>query len=92
MIKGCFFGDIEGEGLLLLEAQAQVKANLRVRHLILEGKLQGNAIATEKVELRSGAVLIGNIKTPVLEIGEGVLFEGQCEMPKEGSLYKKTGG
>ena len=82
-IKGSFFGDIEGEGLLLLDAQAQVKASLRVRHLILEGRLQGNVIATEKVELRSGAVLIGNIKTPVLEIGEGVIFEGQCEMPKE---------
>ena len=85
LIKGKFFGDIEGEGLLFVHQQAIVKANLRVKHLILEGKLQGNVIATDKIELKSGSTLVGNIKAPKLEISEGVLFEGQCEMPKEES-------
>ena len=83
LIKGKFFGDIEGDDLLFVHQQAEVKANLRVRHLILEGKLQGNVVATEKVELKPGSALVGNIKAPKLEISEGVIFEGQCEMPRD---------
>ena len=82
-IKGRFYGDIEGESVLLISRNSVVEANLNIKHLILEGKLTGNVVASDKVELRQGSSLTGNIKTLKLEISEGVVFDGQCEMQQE---------
>ena len=82
-IQGSFSGSIEGSGTLFLGSSAVLEADLKVKNLILEGKLTGNVIASEKVELRRGSTLLGDIKAPKLEINEDVVFDGQCEMPTE---------
>ncbi len=79
-ICGFFYGEIEGDNTLFLTEASVIEANLNVQTLILEGKLTGNVIASKRVELKHGSVLIGDVKTPKLEISEGVIFEGQCEM------------
>jgi len=79
-ISGKFEGEINGSNLLLIEKEAKIDAAINVTHLIVFGKVTGNIIASEKVELREGAIVTGNIKTPNLEVDDGVLFEGQCEM------------
>ena len=82
-IQGYFSGSIEGSSTLFLGSSSVLEANLKVKNLILEGKLTGNVIASEKVELRPGSTLLGDIKAPKLEINEDVVFDGQCEMPME---------
>ena len=82
-IHGHFSGDIEGNSTLFLGSNSVLEANLKIRSLILEGKLTGNVVASEKAELRRGATLVGDIKVPKLEISEGVVFDGQCEMQTE---------
>ena len=79
-IRGSFYGEIEGDTILHLSGSSVLEASLNIRTLILEGKLTGNVVASERVELRRGSVLIGDIKTPRLEICEGVTFDGQCDM------------
>ena len=44
------------------------------------GKITGDVTAKEKVKLQAPAVLSGGVKTPVLSIEEGVLFNGSLEM------------
>ena len=79
-IQGKFEGEITGKNLLEVGPKAEVKAHISTTELIVYGKVIGNVHATERVELHHGASLIGNIKTPNLEIDDGVVFEGQCEM------------
>ena len=81
-ILGKYNGEIFGESTLQVGSKAVVEANISVKKLVLYGKIVGNIYASEKVELKLGSVLSGNIKTPNLEIDEGVIFEGQCEMKK----------
>ena len=82
-ILGKFEGEISGKSILEVGSQAEIKAQISTTTLVVYGKVIGNVHATEKVELHHGAALIGNIKTPNLEIDDGVIFEGQCEMQQK---------
>ncbi len=79
-ILGRFEGEIFGKELLEIGSSAKIEANIETTHLVVFGHVTGNVNASEKVELKNGATLIGNIKTPNLEIEDGVVFEGKCEM------------
>lgn len=48
--------------------------------IVCKGKITGDICAKEKIKLRSPAVISGGVKTPMLSIEEGVLFNGTLEM------------
>lgn len=79
-ILGKFEGEIKGGEFLEIGPQAKVTAHIQASYVVIYGHVTGNVVAAEKVELRQGATLIGNIRAPKLEIDDGVIFEGQCEM------------
>lgn len=81
-ILGKFDGEIYGKALLEVGSSAEITADIECEHVVIYGKVTGNVAASEKVELRQGARLTGNIRSPKLEIDDGVVFEGQCEMQK----------
>ena len=82
-ICGEFEGDIKGTTTLYIESGAKIRAQINVSQLIVYGHITGNIFASEKVELHTGSNVIGNIRTPNLEIEDGVVFEGQCEMKQK---------
>ena len=89
-IRGYFEGDIESSGFLLVEEGATIKANIRVRSVVIGGMVYGNIIATEKLEMLSTGHVYGNIQTARLKIADGVVFEGKCEMiknPEEVNIF-----
>ena len=91
-ILGNFEGEIRGKSVLEIGENAEIKATIEATHVIIYGKVTGNVVARDKVELKHGSKLIGNVKTTSLEIEDGVVFEGQSEMPKDKDKdAKKTG-
>ena len=89
-IRGYFEGDIESSGFLLVEEGATIKANIRVRSVVIGGMVYGNIVATEKLEMLSTGHVYGNIQTARLKIADGVVFEGKCEMiknPEEVNIF-----
>ena len=48
------------------------------------GKVSGDIVATQRIEIRPSAKVSGNITAPVLSVQEGALFEGHCSMQPEG--------
>lgn len=87
-ILGNFEGEIRGTSVLEIGEKAEIKATIEATHVIIYGKVTGNVLARDKIELKHGSKLIGNVKTISLEIEDGVVFEGQSEVPKDS---KKTG-
>lgn len=79
-IKGKFGGEIDSTGHLFIGKNANVKANIKARHITIYGKVKGNIETLEKIELFSGAELIGDIKTPDFIIQSGCVFNGNCVM------------
>ena len=81
-IDGNFEGNIESPGFLYIEDGAEVKADIKVRAVIVGGVVKGNIDASEKLEMLSTGQIFGNVRTSKLRIADGVIFEGKCEMIK----------
>ena len=73
-------GDINSEGSLNLGDNAVVKGNINVASVVLRGKINGNVIAKDKIDIKSKTELFGDIRAPKLVIEEGVTFVGKTEV------------
>jgi cytoskeletal protein CcmA (bactofilin family) len=67
-------------GTLIVGANGKVDANIEVAVAIVHGTVNGDIIATQRLELGRAAKLNGNIQTTSLMIEPGALFEGACKM------------
>jgi cytoskeletal protein CcmA (bactofilin family) len=81
-IDGKFEGEIESPGFLYIENGAVVKANIKVGSVVVGGVVRGNIEASERLEMLATGRVYGNIRTAKLNIADGVVFEGKCEMIK----------
>ena len=72
-IDGSFEGEIESPGFLYIENGATV---------VVGGVVRGNIEASERLEMLTTGKVYGNIRTAKLNIADGVVFEGKCEMIK----------
>ncbi len=73
-------GDIASEGILNLGDNAVVKGNLNLNSVVLRGKINGNITAKERIEIKAGTELFGDIRAAKLAIEEGVTFVGKTEV------------
>src|SRR5947208_7680036 len=65
-------GDINSDGSLQLGDNAVIKGNLNVNTVVIRGKVNGNVVAKEKIEIKSKTEMFGDIRAPRLVIEEGV--------------------
>ncbi len=79
-ISGEFTGDIVSEGFLIISEGAKVKANIKASTVIVGGTIIGNVTATVRLEMLTSGKVQGNIRTAKLQIADGVVFDGNCEM------------
>jgi cytoskeletal protein CcmA (bactofilin family) len=79
-IAGEFIGEITSDGYLYISEGANIKANIKAHTVIVGGQVVGNVVATERLEMLSTGRVNGNIKTAKLQIADGVVFDGNCEM------------
>ena len=79
-IDGTFKGKIETSEMLTIGNGGLVEADIRARSALIGGKVSGNIVVEERVELESQASLIGDLRARDLVINEGALFHGRCAM------------
>src|SRR4051794_24381250 len=73
-------GDIASEGVLNLGDNAVIKGNINVNSVVVRGKINGNVVAKEKIDIKAKTELFGDIRAPRLVIEEGVTFVGKTEV------------
>jgi cytoskeletal protein CcmA (bactofilin family) len=67
-------------GTLIVGANGKVDANIEVAVAMIHGTINGDIIATQRLELGRAAKVTGNVQTPSLVIEQGAIFEGTCKM------------
>jgi len=67
-------------GTLIVGANGKVDANIEVAVAVIHGTINGDIIATQRLDLGRAARVNGNIQTPSLIIEQGAVFEGSCKM------------
>ena len=93
-IDGYLDGEIHTDGVVLIGEEAVVQAKITAGTIVCKGKVTGDVVAKECVKLRAPAVINGSVKTPVLSMEDGVLFNGalemahgMCDLPRDASLH-----
>ena len=79
-IDGYLDGEINTDGILLIGEDAVLQAKITAGTVVCKGKITGDIVVKEQVKLRAPAVVNGSVKTPLLSMEDGVLFNGSLEM------------
>ncbi len=81
VITGKFDGTIEAEGHLEVDKRAQCSVDSAHAHsIIISGQVTGNLAAHDRVEMKSGSRIIGNITAGKIKIEDNVDFQGKVSM------------
>ena len=82
-VDGHLIGSVTSEsGTLIIGTNGQVDANVAVAAAMVNGNVNGDILATEKLHLGRTARVMGNISSPRLVVEEGAVLEGSCSMLK----------
>ena len=82
-IGGKFEGTLETRGTLTIGETGMVDAHITGENIVVAGKIKGDITAKKMLVLMPTAVIAGNITTPKLNIVEGAIFQGKCQMLDE---------
>jgi cytoskeletal protein CcmA (bactofilin family) len=82
-------GRIEGtirlkDHVLTIGPNARINAQVFAKSVVVVGTVRGNMTASEKVDIRHGASVDGDVVSPRVAIAEGAQFQGTVDM-KQGS-------
>lgn len=80
-------GEIEGEimvhGNLTIGEHATIKGKIVATSALIRGKVTADIQADKKTEIQPPGVVIGDVFTQSLVIGDGAILEGHCSMRRE---------
>jgi cytoskeletal protein CcmA (bactofilin family) len=74
---------------LTVGPNGQIKASIEAKGIIIHGKLEGNLLATDRVDLHKSAVVAGDIVTQRISIEEGAYLKGKVDI--QGKAEKAAG-
>jgi cytoskeletal protein CcmA (bactofilin family) len=80
LIRGRLSGEIDARGLLVVDEDAVVEADINASRVVIRGQVKGNVTAAEKVELAVTGRLRGNVTAPEILMETGCVFNGLCTM------------
>jgi cytoskeletal protein CcmA (bactofilin family) len=80
-------GDVEGtielqDHRLTIGPNGKVHSSVKAREVVVLGNIQGNVDASDKLEIRKDARLVGDIKTARIIIEDGAYFKGSIDIVK----------
>ena len=78
-------GRVEGtvnlsESRLTIGPTANVAANLSAKDILIMGQVQGNLVASGRVELRTGCQVEGDIRALRLAVEDNAVFRGKVDL------------
>lgn len=80
IVEGTVRGNVNLTGELRIGTKARIEATVHARSMIIEGRVEGDISADERVELVAGSSVDGNIKAPKIVVAEGARFRGNVDM------------
>ena len=89
-IEGQVEGKIElRQNVLTIGANGKIKAQIFAKIVIVQGEVQGNITATERIDIRDNGSVDGDLSSPRIAIADGAHFRGSIDMQRPAA---KPGG
>ena len=84
-IDGKLDGELNCGGDAVIGKSATIKGNLTVNAVSIAGAITGNVTARDRIEMKSTARVMGDIKAKRRAVEDGVTFVGKSEVNPSGS-------
>ncbi len=84
-------GTVDSTGRLNVGKNAQIRGEVRVGSVTVEGTVDGNITATERCELRAGCTLRGDIEAPRLVVDDDATFIGSARITSKAKQSAAAG-
>ena len=68
------------ESRLTIGPSAHVAADLSAKDVLIQGHVQGNVVASGRVELRAGCTMEGDIRALRLAVEDNAVFRGKVDL------------
>jgi cytoskeletal protein CcmA (bactofilin family) len=85
-------GDLDGKlnlrNRLTIGPNSKVNANIKAQEIIVFGTIKGNVESESRVSLKTGASIVGDIKTAGIVIEDGAYFKGGIDISRAGDAMK----
>lgn len=89
-VDGDIDGNIETSGRIIVGEKARIRGNISATAAVVGGIVEGDIIAPDGVKVLSSAVIIGDVMTRHLEVGEGSLIQGQYVALSDENEYNEA--
>jgi cytoskeletal protein CcmA (bactofilin family) len=80
VVGGVIRGKLQSDGVVTVETDGVVDADVAARSVSIGGSVTGNVVAAERVDLLAGGRLVGDVKAARLTIADGASFKGNVDM------------
>ena len=86
LVDGSVEGEITSDGVLTVGSNASIQAGeknkvaIRTKSAIIHGRVMGDIVVSDRVELASTAELVGDVTAAKIAIQEGAVFVGNCRV------------
>lgn len=79
-VKGNIYGNIispaDSEATLLIEQGATITGEIRVPYIQIKGKVTGNVFASNRINIKAGSTIIGDVHYNEIELDQGAHLSG----------------
>lgn len=79
-IDGSINGEVKTKGTVNIGPNANIIASINARNVIVSGTVQGNIIASERLNITETGRVYGDINANILNIASGAIFSGKSAM------------
>ena len=93
-IDGEVQGKLESESRLTVGPKGKADASIKAAEVVVIGTIKGNVEAVQRIVLRKGANLVGDVKTAGIVIEDGAYFKGGIDIarPEDAQKSSKAAG
>lgn len=79
-VDGSVNGEIKTKGTVTIGPNANIIANVHAKNVNISGTVQGNVVATDRLNISESGRVYGDISANILSITAGALFSGKSTM------------
>ena len=82
-IDGYLNGKIDVNGKVVVGNTGKIEGDVKCKTIDVSGRVEGNVVASEMINLKSTAIILGNITTDKISVEPGAKFTGTCKMGEQ---------
>jgi len=82
-VHGAIVAEAGSDAVVTVSDKGRIEGEVRAPHVVINGTLDGNIVATERIELAAQARVTGNIHYKLLEMHAGAQVNGQIMREEE---------